>query len=214
MPRSHPRKLQQLEAGKVVASEKPHHEDERVIPAVIQWLKFQLLEQSGKSLQGGHVEVKLLLRVHRLRKKNKNVSVTPSRIGRITYGRRILKPAHNHLKDCLSMISILAKTNLSQAVQSGVTKGTELHTDWGAGGIIEPREEISERSEYAHQVHGHEFFDRINMLDERFDDGDKLGDKAKRQSHRRMRMGRTCSRKFEKVSDQSRSGAPPVEVMS
>lgn len=112
------------------------------------------------------------------------------------------------------MISILAKTNFSQAVQGGVTEGTELHADRSAGWIIESREEIGERSEHAHQVHRHEFFDRIDMLDERFDDGDELDHRAKCWSHRRMRVDRTCSRKFENVSDQSRSGAPPVEVIS
>jgi hypothetical protein len=77
------------------------------------------------------------------------------------------------------MIRILAKTNPSQAVQGGITKRTELDANGSAGGIIESHEEISERSEHAHQVHGHEFLDRIHMLDERFDDGDELGDKAK-----------------------------------
>ena len=64
------------------------------------------------------------------------------------------------------MIRILAKTNLSQTVQGGITKRTELYTDGSAGGIIEPGEEISERSEHAHQVHGHEFLNRIHMFDE------------------------------------------------
>ena len=52
------------------------------------------------------------------------------------------------------------------------------------------------------------------MFDERLDDEDELGHKTKYQPHKHVRVDRTCSRKFEKVSDQSRSGASPVEVIS
>jgi hypothetical protein len=72
------------------------------------------------------------------------------------------------------MMRIPADTNLGQTVQGGITKSTELHTDGSTGGIIESRQEISERSEHTHQVHRHELLDRINMFDERFDDGDEL----------------------------------------
>ena len=85
------------------------------------------------------------------------------------------------------MIRILAETNLSQTVQGGIAKSTELHTDGSAGGIIKPREEIGERSEHAHQVHGHEFLDRIHMLDERFDDRNELGHVDKQWSNMWMR---------------------------
>ena len=112
------------------------------------------------------------------------------------------------------MVCIFANADLGQTVQGGITKCTELHTYGSAGRVIKPRQEIGERSEHTHHVHGHELLNGINVLDERFDDGDELGPRTKYRSHECAETGRTCSRKFEKVSDQSRSGAPLVEVIS
>ena len=77
------------------------------------------------------------------------------------------------------MVCILSNTNLGQTVQGGIAQRAELHTDGSAGGVIKPRQEIGECSKHAHHIHGHEFLDRINMLDERFDDGDELGHEIK-----------------------------------
>ena len=50
----------------MVAPQKPHHENERVISTVVQRLELQLLKQPDKCFQGGDVEVKLVLRIHHL----------------------------------------------------------------------------------------------------------------------------------------------------
>ena len=76
------------------------------------------------------------------------------------------------------MVRILADTNLGQTVQGGVAKRTELHTDGGTCRIVEPCQEIGERSENAHHIHGHELLDGINVLDEGFDDGNELDHKT------------------------------------
>lgn len=146
----------------MIASQEPHHENERVISTVIEGLEFQLLEQPDKGPQGCNVKVKLLLWVYRLQKSAR----APIIALRTAYCWGILEPTHYHFENRLSVVRIFANANLGQTVQGGIAKRTELHTDGSAGGIIKPRQEISERSEHTHQVHGHELLDRVNMFDE------------------------------------------------
>ena len=112
------------------------------------------------------------------------------------------------------MMHILADTNLGQAIQGSITECTEFHTDRSAGRVIKPGQEIGECPDHTHHINGHEFLDGIDVLDKRFDDGDELRHKTKRWPYERAEVNRTCSRKFEKFSDQSRSGAAPVLVIS
>jgi len=77
------------------------------------------------------------------------------------------------------MVCILADTNLGQTIQGGITEPTEPHADGGTGRIVKPCQEVGECSQHAHHIRGHELLDGINMLYERFDDGDELGQKKK-----------------------------------
>jgi len=68
----------------MIASQKPHHEYKGIVPAVVQWFELQFLEQPDKGFQGRHVQIELLLLVHRLRNPLSLTSISISET--ITHG--------------------------------------------------------------------------------------------------------------------------------